>query len=369
MSRPIFLIGFILILCLPMIQMVTGFVHQPSVEENRQLAPVPVLKSWRTIDEYTRGAVHWFNDHYGFRDFLIRSKTQIDYSLFGMSTRIHIGSDGWLFYHSVVDIEQPNIERTLRTQADAVVEGTRQLAGALAARGVQLVIMIAPMKDVYYSRFLPSTVKPLPTPRQVDLLQERLKSMKEIVFIDSAAILQDVARQRNVFHRTDFHWNDPAAFEVARSLVDQIGKLEGRVAPVWTHPLEIEEKSFSGGEAAFMPIFFPPRERGLFVKQNWSQAPYNYTEKKPPFEWIYEMKEPTERQLPPIAVLGDSFFDGMVRSGAWIYFKKLYRANWNDTNPKELISNLPADCRYLFVEFIEVGNYGFTGLASERKAK
>lgn len=367
MSRLLVLIGFILLLCMPMAQMVTGLPRQPAaVDENRKLASAPVLKSWEDLHQYTGDAVKWFNDHFGFRDFLIRSKTQIDYSVFGMSTRIHVGSDGWLFYRSVMDVQKPDIELILRKDADAVIEGTRQLAAALALRGVKLVIMVAPMKDVYYSEHLPNTAKKLADPRQVELLQDRFRAMKEIIFIDSEAILKETAKQRTVFHKTDFHWNDPAAFEVARSLVNEIGKSESKSNPVWVHELEIEERPSSGGEASFMPIFFPPVEKALFVKPNWIQHAYNYVEKNPPFEWIYDTKVPTGRELPPITILGDSFFDGMLRSGVWIYFKKVYRANWNNTNLKEIVSNLPADTRYLFLEFIEIDKRGYDGLASER---
>ena len=370
MSRLLVLIGFMLLLWGPMAQMVTGLPHQPAaVDENRKLAPAPVLRSWGDIHQYTGDIVKWFNDHFGFRDFLIRFKTQIDYSVFGMSARVHVGSDGWLFYRSVMDVQKPQIELSLRKDADAVVEGTRQLATALAAKGVKLVIMVAPMKDVYYSAHLPNTAKPLPNPRQVDLLQDRFRAMKEIIFIDSAAILKETASKRNVFHKTDFHWNDPAAFEVARSLVNEIGKSEGKANPVWTHKLEIEEKSFSGGEASFMPIFFPPKENGLFVKATWMDPPYNYVEKKNSFDWIYEVKKPNGWELPPLTVLGDSFFDGMIRSGMGIYFKKIYRANWNKTDLKELVGNLPSDSNYLFLEFIEVANGAYAGLASEGRTK
>lgn len=369
MSRLRVLIGFMLLLWLPLLQMVTGWPRQAALDENRKLAPAPVLRSWREVNQYTGDAVKWFNDHFGFRDFLIRAKTQIDYSVFGISTRVHAGSDGWLFYRSVMDVEKPNVEQTLKKNADAVVAGTRQLALTLAARGVQLIVMIAPMKDVYYAQYLPTTAKQLPAPRQIDLLQDRLRGMKEIVFLDSAAILKELAAKRLVFHKTDFHWNDPAAFEVARSLVNQIGKLEGRTGPVWAHDVSIEKRSFSGGEAAFMPIFYPPRERGLFVKQNWVQPPFNYVEKQPPFEWIYEVKQATGHELEPITIVGDSFFDGMSRSGINIYFKKVYRGKWGETKLAELASNLPADSKYLFLEFIEVGNGALLELASMSQSK
>lgn len=369
MTRLLVLIGFMLALWLPMVQMVTGFAGSPTLDENRRLAPVPVFRSWSEINQYTGDAVKWFNDRFGFRDFLIRAKTQIDYSVFGMSTRVHAGSDGWLFYRSVMDVEKPNVEQVLRKNADSVVEGTRRLAQTLAGRGVQLIIMIAPMKDVYYGQHLPKTAKQLPSPHQIDLLEDRLRAMKEIVFIDSTAILKELAKRRNVFHKTDFHWNDPAAFEVARLLVNQIGRLEGKSNPVWTHELSIEKRSFSGGEAAFMPIFYPPREDGLFVKQNWIQPPFNYIEKQAPFEWIYEIKEPTGRELPPITILGDSFFDGMSRSGIGIYFRKIYRAKWGEAKMAELAQNLPADSKYLFLEFIEVNNGALTELASVSQSK
>ncbi|MGF7210510.1 hypothetical protein GGE65_005117 [Skermanella aerolata] len=364
MSRAIYLIGFVLILWLPMAQMVTGIVPLPVLDENRKLAPAPVFTSWDGAGDYAHGAVNWFNDHFGFREFLIRLKTQIDYSAFGMSTRLHIGDDGWLFYRSVVDTQQPFVERTLQT--DAVAEGTRRLAAALAGRGVQLVVMVGPMKNVFYSDHLPRSAPRLPATRQIDLLQDRFRSMKEIVFLDSAAILRETMKKRTVFHRTDFHWNDPAAFEVTRTLVNQLAALEGRTERVWEHELEIVERVESGGEATFMPIFFPPTETGLFVKPNWTQPPYDYSDKQPPFEWTYAMKEPDARPLPPITVLGDSFFDGMLRSGIWPQFTKIYRARWSPTILQELADNLPPDTRYLFVEFIETSVDAFTSLASVR---
>jgi hypothetical protein len=369
MSRLRVLVGFMLLLWLPMFQMATGWPRLAALDENRARVAAPVLKSWRDTHQYAGDAVKWFNDNFGFRDFLIRSKTQLDYSVFGMSTRVHAGTDGWLFYRSVMDVEKPNVEQTLKKNAEAVVDGTRRLAFALKAQGVQLIIMIAPMKDVYYGQYLPKTAKQLPSPRQVELLEQRLRGMTEIVFLDSSAILKELARKRAVFHKTDFHWNDPAAFEVARSLVNQIGKLEGRTSPVWMHDLQIERKSFSGGEASFMPIFYPPTENGLFVKQNWLQPPFNYAEKQAPFEWVYEIKEPTGHELPPITIVGDSFYDGMSRSGVGIYFKKIYKAKWGEVKIAELARRLPADSKYLLLEFIEVNSGALTELAAESQAK
>ena len=82
---------------------------------------------------------------------------------------------------------------------------------------------------------------------------------------------------------------------------------------------------------------------------------------------IYEVKDGSKDDLGPITVLGDSFFDGMIRSGFWVYFKKVYRANWNSTDLKEILNTLPQDTKYLLLEFIEVDGRPFQALAAEGK--
>jgi len=206
-----------------------------------------------------------------------------------------------------MDVEKPMIEARLKSDSNQIISGTRQLANELASHGIKLVIMIPPMKDVYYSEHLPNSAKQVPDPRQVELLSNRLRAMNEIIFIDSESILKETAKRRLVFHKTDFHWNDPAAFEVAKSFVNDIGKYEGKKYPVWQHQLEIENKYFSGGEASFMPIFYPPKERGLFVKQNWINPEFKYEANIGVFEWVYEIKEPVGNELPPIVVVGIFF--------------------------------------------------------------
>ena len=69
------------------------------VEERRDASPFPSLHLLAgTNGDFAAGLNKWFDDRVGFRDFLIRSKNQIDYTLFRTSKKVHIGADGWLFY-------------------------------------------------------------------------------------------------------------------------------------------------------------------------------------------------------------------------------------------------------------------------------
>lgn len=365
MIKKVFLFILIALLWLPLIQMATGFQSSLPVDENRSLAPRPNFSNMR-LDKFASGAVNWFNDNYGLRDFFIRAKTQVDFSTFGMSTRVHIGKEGWLFYRNVIDIQQPRVENFLDKNSNRVLAGIKSIAKTLKERKIKLIVMIGPMKNVFYGDKLVDKRNGLPDARQINLMRTHLKSIEDIIFIDSYDILSKAAETRPVFHKTDFHWNDPAAYDVSVDLVNKLGALEGDRGSLWKGKLEIELVKNSGGEAMFMPLFFPPKEMSLLVKRNWSEPANIYKEKMAPYDWIYELISPPNTALRPIVVLGDSFFDGMLRSGFPIYFKKTYRANWNRASLKEILKDIPNDAGYLFLEFIEVSESALNQIADEK---
>jgi hypothetical protein len=68
------------------------------VEERRAADPFPPLHLLTgTNGDFAAKLNTWFDDRVGFRDLLIRSKNQVDYSLFHTSKKVFIGANGWLF--------------------------------------------------------------------------------------------------------------------------------------------------------------------------------------------------------------------------------------------------------------------------------
>jgi hypothetical protein len=364
MRRPYLLIGFIALLLLPLLQMATGWIPTTPLDEKRALAPAPAWTSWREAHAWLRGGSRWMDDHFGLREVLVRGKTQVDFSVFGMTDRVFVGPDGWLFYRHVMLQEKPAAEQRLARDGDAIVAGVRRLQQQLAGRGVTLAVVVAPMKDVLYPDKLPAGVPVVPEPRQAARLEARLRGLDGLIVVEATDILRRLSAQRTVFHRTDFHWNDPAAFEVGRALVDRLGARVGRTGPTWTHPLVIDEQRFSGGEAAFMPIFFPPTERALVVHQNWDWPPFDFLTDQPPFVWVHRTRAPTPAQLPSVVLLGDSFADGLLRSGLPLYFQTTYRMAWQPGEVDRLLASLPPDCRFVVVEFIEISAVASDELAA-----
>jgi hypothetical protein len=351
-----FVAAFFLMTILPLIALFAGVTLTTPVQENRTLAAAP---HWTWPPDFTalsQQADRWFTDHFGLRSLLIRLKTQIDLSVFRTSNRVHIGSDGWLFYRSVMDLEKPSVEDLLGKTEPEVLAGIEAFGQALSSKGIRLIIASNLLADRFVPDKLPRTVPRLPSSPRFDHFLAQLATLAGISYLDTPAILKRTQQQRQIFHKTDFHWNDPAAFDVARELVELIAHLEGREAPIWRHELEIETRRESGGIAMFMPVFFPPSEEGLFTKRNWPNPDgYSVASNVQPFETVVRVSPHKPTLLPATVVLGDSFFDGIIRSGFDAYFNEMYRIRWSHkTKISDLAAALPASTRYVVVQFIEV---------------
>ncbi|UZE48093.1 hypothetical protein ONR75_25115 [Rhodopseudomonas sp. P2A-2r] len=237
MRNRTFILIFAVLVFLPMLQMMTGVVPVAPVSENRNLAPAPGIAT--PLDRVARVANEWFSDHFGLRPLLIRLKTQIDYSLFRTSDRVLVGSDGWLFYRSTVNIEPLAVETMLAGPAEErIVRGMREFSDALEKSGIHTVLIVNMTSDRFYSDKLPAAAVRRPGRPRIDDLVEKLQTLPQVKYIDSFSILQAAKASRPVFHKTDFHWNDPAAFLVAKAAVDTISNSEGLPQSAWSHPLK-----------------------------------------------------------------------------------------------------------------------------------
>jgi len=370
MAKRLTLVLFFLLLFAPLAQMAFNITPLTPLVENRTLNPPAVFKSWDSLGSYFKDSIAWFNDHYGFRSLLIRLKTQLDYSVFKISDRTYVGKNGWLFIRDLLEEKKPFINILLKDHEEEIVAGAGYLADQLAKRGIKLIISIMPMKDVIYPQYLPDWVIRLPNSKRIDSLENRLKTIPNLVYLDVTPLLREIAKTQEVYHHTDFHWNDVAAFKVARILVNQLATAEGHSSPLWSHPLEIERRPFIGIESHFMPLFNPLQEDGLWVKKNWEDPPENLnSDYKKLFQKIYEYPHPELPQpelLGTIVVQADSFFESFIRSGFAKYFKKTYHSHWGMTNVQDIMDNLPTDCKYVYLEAVE-SNYDLLNFLAKQK--
>lgn len=350
---------FFVILLFPVVQMVTGLFHIPVLDENRTRERAPTSTDLLKPVVFFSRSQKWFEDHYGFRDLLIRLKTQIDYSVFGVSDRVYIGVDGWLYYRNVIDNQKPAEEAMADAQLDAVVKKFSALGTELAARNIKMIVITNQLKDKFYPEYLPYMVRGNREHQRFDDFRAKMRLASGATYMDTTEVLTTLKTSRQIFHKTDFHWNDPAAAEVARLLVDKIAAFDGRKVPAWRYPLKIEVRKLSGDQALFLPLFSPPAEDALFVDQRSRTMPSKEQQNAAPFESIFSTPAKQNDLLPTTVLYGDSFSDGMLRAGLSDHFGALYRARRGEVKLSDVLEKMPADTKYFVFQFIEVWLPGY----------
>lgn len=361
----LFIGAFFLATLLPALQMLTRWLPEVAIDEQRRLAPPPSTSA--SAGQFARDANLWFSDHFGFRALLISLKAEIDYRLFRVSDKVHVGRDGYLFYRSVLDVEKPALEGYLASHEAEVLDGFRRYAEALKRKNIQMVLVINLLGDRFLPEMLPAEVAKRPPLRRIDDFIDKARKIPHVTFVDSTRILHETEQLRPIFHRTDFHWNDPAAFPVAKAAVDAMSRQSRLAESPWKHPLAIEARQMSGGVARFMPLLHPPSEKTIFVKQTWAW-PEGFAVQAPaaPFEEITTTREnPADaRLLAPAVFVGDSFADALMRSGMGCCFQKTARARWKpDLRLSTITAALPKDTRWMVFQFIEVNTVAMGAFA------
>jgi hypothetical protein len=360
-----FLTAFFVLTLLPLAQMTLNLPSAPPIDERRTLAPTPQA-GWRDPFRWVTEADAWFSDHFGFRSALIRTKTQIDYSLFHTSSRIYIGADNQLFYRSVMDVEKPAAERFLKARKSDIVDNVRTLHSALAGRGIRLALSVNLLADRYLPEKLPASAPRYTGPQQIDDLIAQLGKSLGPDFFDLTPTLLEAARKHPIFHKTDFHWNNPAAAAAGKMIVNRWSTLLGR-APLWTREIAVRSVRFSGGMARFMPLFVTPEETTLDIDWNFSApAGLQSFSNEGIFESGHRIPDSRPDLLPTLVMLGDSFSDGYLVAGLPIYFQNFYRVRWGaEITISRVIESLPDDTRLLLIQFVETETFVLNALADK----
>lgn len=140
------------------------------------------------------------------------------------------------------------------------------------------------------------------------------------------------------------------------------GIQSGESAPLWGQALTMEERSYSGGQANFLPLLSTPKEQGLFLDVTWEgpQGQYTFSPAAGFWTYTYDGTGDQRGRLDGLVVVGDSFFDALHRSGIDSYFSSVHRWEVRPDKFAEIYANIPAGTRYLVFEFIESSLFNFT---------
>jgi hypothetical protein len=218
---------FLLVLFLPVC--LTGIAKGKmpgGLEEKRTLAELPrTPNSVDAIKAFPRRFEAYYNDHFHFRDVLIRSHNRLKLKILKKSPdrNVLIGKDGWLFYvrdHLLEDFIsiEPFTEKALNAR-QRYIEAKRDW---LASRGIPYFFVVAPNKQSIYPEQMPESYYRSHGSSRLDQLIDHMRNFSDVNIIDLRETLREAKSGGQLYFSKDTHWNHKGAFTAYRRIMETL---------------------------------------------------------------------------------------------------------------------------------------------------
>lgn len=251
-AKNLLVVLFVVVVWLPLIVMLVTPDKEVSELENRRLASAPELDLDQPR-EFAAGIENYFNDHFGFREQLIRLFRFLEVKVFRVSQagQVIFGKDGWLFQ---AGDEQVRDIRNNWPFGEAALQEWAQVLSAkhdrLAEQGIEYLFIFAPNKHLVYPEKLPESMNRVRPYARVDQLVQYLEKHTDVPFLDLREPLFEVKEQLRPYHRTDTHWNDWGAYVGYTTVVDHLRERFPELQPVELSAADFGKRETPGWDLA-----------------------------------------------------------------------------------------------------------------------
>ncbi|NNF02637.1 MAG: hypothetical protein HKN22_08115 [Bacteroidia bacterium] len=265
--------------------------------DNRALSPAPDLAE-DPIFTIPEKFSEYFEDRFGFRNELIEMNNDLKAKLFNMSAipnRVQIGKEGWLYFTGEGSMKDYILNRNPFTnkELEKIYQTLLLRSQWLEKQGIKYYIMIPPIKAHVYPEYLPPSLQGAKNKHRLDQVLEYLDSKDfKVPIIDLRELYKEKKKIRELYYKSDTHWNIYGAFLAYQELLKEIGMDFPQVAPYSEDDYKIVEgiNKFSGDLAdmlrldddqkrtdVYMHPLIPPRaERQKNEKKLFNHKFYDY---------------------------------------------------------------------------------------------
>ncbi|MEZ5038565.1 MAG: hypothetical protein R2828_01680 [Saprospiraceae bacterium] len=199
---------------------------QMELQERRVLAKKPQLKL-SFLDPFPKDYEAYYNDHFYWRNNLIRLNNYINYYTFKQSAlpeKVLVGKAGWLFKAGFqLDIYRGKFQFTEQQLGQIAQELTRRKL-IVEASGAKYYLTIPPQKHSIYPEYLPAGVKKLNEKTCTQQLIDYLQQKTDISYIDLFEPILEKKAQTDtlLYYQTDHHWNDITGLLAAQVILKRL---------------------------------------------------------------------------------------------------------------------------------------------------
>lgn len=213
-----------------------GILPQTNITERRALAEKPALDI-SFLDPFPRDYEAYYNDHFHWRNALIRLNNYVNYYTFKQSAlpeKVLIGKEDWLFKSGFqLDIYRGKFQFSEKQLQEIAAELTRRKS-IVEESGAQFYLSIPPQKHSIYPEYLPDNATKINEKTCTQQLIDYISTNTDIAYIDLFhPILEKKAQSDTLlYYTTDHHWNDFTALLAAQEILERMRQDFPQLEPI-----------------------------------------------------------------------------------------------------------------------------------------
>jgi alginate O-acetyltransferase complex protein AlgJ len=227
-SEIVLIVLFLIVICTPPLMCMLFSKKEWSDIEKRMLMSFPQIPSdFKTLLQFPRRFEAYYNDHFGFREELIKRYHREMRKRFGQTgvPNVMAGKDGWYFYAG--DYLLNDFRGLVPLTDQQIISWKENLVGKrdwLAKRGIHCLFVVVPNKQTIYPEYLPDYFQKAKGTTRLEQLTKYLKKNSDVEILDLRPELLNAKPNRRLYHKTDTHWNDYGAFVGYRKMMHKISQ-------------------------------------------------------------------------------------------------------------------------------------------------
>ena len=326
---------FFIVLGLPLVQMILSVVPEMATHENRTLAQMPHIQKMGDLRNYNKNFEIYFNDHYGFRSYLVRLNSFLHLTTFNTSPtrRVIIGEQGWLWYDDPRDgVNLKDFYGGTNFNAEElkrIKDNILHMHKELQKIKIHFLLVVAPNKHTIYPEYLPANIQQLRgrITRLDQVTQVLNNSGVDFIDLRSKLLTEKERTTYPLYYRTDTHWNNIGAFFGYEQIITRLRSTYPGIKQLSRDDFSIvaEENRGTGDLAGFLNmsgllddtnITLTPR-----VKFSAAMLPSNQASKEGNVTVRCQIPN---SHLPTLIMFRDSFADSLIPFLSESFSKSIY---------------------------------------------
>lgn len=250
---------FIVVLLLPLLFSLPNRNVAVSAVEKRKLAEFPDFpRSAAALKSFPKQFEAWYEDHFGFREAIVRAHNYTLLKIFGISPHdmVVAGSDGWYFFNADGAIsDYLGRVRYNRKQLERIAWTLQNRSEWLRSLGIRYLYLPVPNKEAVYEEHLPLILRKNKGYDSYSQIVDHLRAGGRFTdFIDTKELLVSKKNEAQLYFRTDSHWNYDGSGLVYRAIVSRLQQWFPDIRPLEEKDGKEWEEGFSGDLAVLMNL-------------------------------------------------------------------------------------------------------------------